>query len=862
MQKTKPELLLPVGNIDMALAAVHNGADAIYVGFPGFNARGRTVDFAVEELQNIIEICHLHGVKVNLALNILIFESELATVTTLLDQIIPLKPDAFIVQDLGIIRLIKQMAPDQVIHASTQMTITNHEAISLLDDLNIKRFVLGRENSLSEIKLIKEKTDKELEVFVHGALCVAYSGQCFTSESIGGRSANRGQCAQSCRFGYDLIVDGNLHKTAIQKQHLVSPQDLCGINEIPALIDLGVASFKVEGRLKTPDYVSAVGREYRQAIDSHLSGNPRTKEDTDKSIQKMATTYSRGFFSGWLNGVDHQKLVDGTYSSHRGYLIGEITNIKLDTMIVTLNTDLQLKAGDGLVWAYNKGRVAEAAGAQIFESKKIGPKKWELHFSNNKKLETSFIGAKVYLNHDNNLSQELKKSYTDKNLRKRIPVQIDLFAEVGKPLQATITDGKNTYKARSTALIQVAQKKEVTDSFFKEELSALGGTVYATEQVHVHRQDNTNLFFPHKELKELRRNLTDQLSILRSQNTVDQFTTSIQPANDVISWSNGQKPQIIAEQNAKPNTKPNTKLNILLRDKEQVNGFTQAWDDGVFSSYQQIFNSIILDFEFGRDYLTSIQQLKDKKIRCGIATTRILKPQEYGNLKALEKINPDFILVRNLGALQYFSKSSSYKDDLVGDFSLNVTNHLTAQYLLSKGLKSICVSYDLNHKQVSDLFNAVTMQQMEVVVHQYMPSFHMEHCVFAAFLSKGSSFKDCGKPCEKHQVELRDQFGHSHFIKPDHECRNTMYNATSYSAARFLPIWQALGLGLVRYEALNEHKDELIQKIKAYMDLLTEQRSHEEIISELNLLERFGLNEGALVHEKEYFSRKKENLRI
>src|SRR5579885_2367839 len=208
MSKMRPELLLPVGNAEMALAAIHNGADAIYVGFPGYNARGRSVDLEVQELKQIIDTCHLHGVKVNLAFNIVIFEDELAKVVPLLEQILPLKPDAVIVQDLGIARLLRRMAPHQTIHASTQMTVTNPDAIALLEDLGIRRFVLGRENSLKEIELIRAQTDKELEVFVHGALCVSYSGQCFTSESIGGRSANRGQCAQSCRFGYELYVDG------------------------------------------------------------------------------------------------------------------------------------------------------------------------------------------------------------------------------------------------------------------------------------------------------------------------------------------------------------------------------------------------------------------------------------------------------------------------------------------------------------------------------------------------------------------------------------------------------------------------------------------------------------------------------
>ncbi|MBC7457284.1 MAG: U32 family peptidase, partial [Bdellovibrionaceae bacterium] len=269
------ELLLPVGHKEMALAAIHNGADAIFVGFPGFNARGRSYDHELTELQEIIETCHLYGVKVNLAFNIVIFENELDQVVEAIKKVLPLKPDALIVQDLGLVSLIRQIAPNQVIHGSTQMTVTNDLAIELLSDLNIKRFVLGRENSLSEIKLIKKSTEKELEVFVHGALCVSYSGQCFTSESIGGRSANRGQCAQSCRFSYDLIVDGE-KKNTVDRDYLVSPQDLCGIAEIPELMEIGVNSFKVEGRLKSPEYVASVASSYKDVMNKTLDNKKYT----------------------------------------------------------------------------------------------------------------------------------------------------------------------------------------------------------------------------------------------------------------------------------------------------------------------------------------------------------------------------------------------------------------------------------------------------------------------------------------------------------------------------------------------------------------------------------------------------------
>jgi putative protease len=292
-----------------------------------------------------------------------------------------------------------------------------------------------------------------------------------------------------------------------------------------------------------------------------------------------------------------------------------------------------------------------------------------------------------------------------------------------------------------------------------------------------------------------------------------------------------------------------------LREKGQVFDLITAWTDGRID--RASLDTVIVDFEFGADYEPSITALKEAGIRCGIATTRILKPKEYTNLIRIERLKPNVILIRNLGSLHYFTKVSPFSGEFRGDFSLNATNHLTVQYLREKGLASVAASYDLSGKQVADLLAATDASKIEITAHQYMPSFHMEHCVFAAFLSQGSSFRDCGKPCEKHRVELKDQFGNRHMIKPDQECRNTMFNANSQSAARFVEQWQQLGLGFIRYEALFERDNELIDKIRGYQDLLMGRRGAESVINDLKLYEKYGLGEGAIAKEHEYKSRKK-----
>lgn len=858
--RNKFELLLPVGQKEMALAAIHNGADAIFVGFPGFNARGRSHDFEVEELKDIIETCHLFGVKVNLAFNIVIFETELDRVVDSLNKILPLKPDALIIQDLGLVQIVRKMAPDQPIHASTQMTITNDLAISLLSDLKIKRFVLGRENSLSEIKLIRTQTDKELEVFVHGALCVSYSGQCFTSETLGGRSANRGQCAQSCRFSYDLIVDGEV-KQNLDRNYLVSPQDLCGIAEIPELMSIGVESFKIEGRLKTPDYVATAARSYRAVMDKTLNQHQVNREQIETYKREMAVQYSRGFFTGWLHGVDHQQLVNGTFSSHRGAQIGRVVDYAKDSLTIRLDSAVALENGDGLLWVLPSSQVQSnknhnskenrEKGSFIFSVIKVNNTTVKVGISNQQSIDSSVINSIVYFNHNKELKKEIVKSYTDKNDLKRIPVTFFVDLQIDEKIKCTITDGEFIFTESSDARLQKAQTKSITEKFIQDELSALSATAFVLEQVKFNWiGSEKDLFITQKEIKILRQKLSDSLTQARKNHYInkllpEQIIENSQP--DLMIQSNNINAEF---------AKSSPKLNILLRSKEQVDDVLLYFKAN--ANYKNHVDAIILDFEFGRDYSVSLEKLKGDGFKSALATTRILKPQEYQNLKNIKTLNPDVILVRNLGALHYFTNTNIFSGELRGDFSLNVTNHLTAEYLLAKGLKTVCVSYDVNAEQAAALIDNMQSQSIELTIHQTMPSFHMEHCVFAAFLSQGSSYKDCGKPCEKHKVQLKDQFGHYHWIKPDQECRNTMFNAKAQTALSYLPGWKQQNISAYRFEALDEHGRELTEKIDQYLKYMNKEQDLASTLRSLSAHESYGLSAGNLSRTQEYQSRKKE----
>lgn len=819
MTQKRPEILAPVGNFEMCLAAVHNGADAIYMGMPGFNARGRAKTFSVAEIKEIIDYCHLYGVRVLLAFNVLIFERELSDAAKVLEDILPLRPDALIVQDIGLVRLIKAMAPEQIVHASTQMTISNHESIEIVSELGIKRYVLARELSLTEIKRIREQTDAELEVFVHGALCVAYSGQCLTSESQGGRSANRGQCAQACRLPYELIVDGQKHELGA-KQYLLSPKDLCGLEEIPELQSIGVDSFKIEGRLKSPEYVASTVRSYKKRRDGQLA-------NTKPSVHEMKLTYSRDYFSGWLHGVDHQKLVDARFSDHHGDKVGNIRAVKNDRVVV--QSSQTLNAGDGVLCVeFETGREC---GGKLFSVKHIGKDDYEVRFLPGFPLHTLQIGMHVFVNSSDALSKELNQTFKAREQLKRVPVTLEVKGSCGSPLSLTVCDDlDNKLTLRSSALLEPATKAPLTKTFIQEELSALGTTPFYSDSINVELEGA--LFINHKELKELRRNFVTALSAKRTARpaikiaAADEVLTQFQPS---------------------PASKPtaSSKLSVLIRDVSQINGLKGA-----------ALECVYLDYEFGKDYQQSVAELRALGFKVGIATTRILKPGELGHLKVIDRLKPDAVLLRNLGALQFF-KDKGF--ELIGDFSLNASNSLTAKWLASKGIVRLCPSYDLNREQLLDFCRATTEVPLEVTVHQYMPTFHMEHCVYAAFLSSGSSYRDCGRPCEKHRVEIRDPQGVLHPLKPDAECRNTVYQGKPQSASKLVPELLELGVRHFRLEALFETETQLRAKIDAYTDLLHGNCMPEELYQRLGVVERYGVTEGQLYNIRSWQDRKKES---
>src|SRR5262245_46830787 len=420
----------PAGYWPQLRAAVEAGADAVYFGLKHFTARAK-VGFRLSELPDLMRALHRRGVRGYLTFNTLIFDHELPEAAKTMASIARAEVDAVIVQDVGMARLIKQIAPDLEVHGSTQMSITSAEGVELARQFGVERVVLARELSLQEIRSIRAQTDCELEIFVHGALCVSYSGQCFSSEAWGGRSANRGQCAQACRLPYEMLVDGEVRPLG-SARYLLSPEDLYALREIPEIVRIGISSLKIEGRYKDENYVALATRAYRQAVDEAWAGLPLSISDHEEL--QLVQIYSRGLGPHFLRGTNHQSVVPGRSPRHRGVLMGRVTDVLGDAIVVepeTAHAISALKPGDGLVFDAANWRSPEEReeGGRVYELAQVHNGKLRLRFANNAiDFARVRVGDWVWRSHDPELDRMARPFTNPGTPVRKQPVQVVVTA--------------------------------------------------------------------------------------------------------------------------------------------------------------------------------------------------------------------------------------------------------------------------------------------------------------------------------------------------------------------------------------------------------------------------------------------------
>jgi putative protease len=507
-----PELLAPAGDMQCARAAVENGADAVYFGLStGLNARARAANFTPAELPELMQFLHRRGVKGYVTLNTLVFSAELAQFEEAVRLAVSADVDAALVQDLGAVRLARALCPDWPIHASTQMSLTSAEGIRVAESLGIRRVVLARELSLPEIRQIRAATGMELEVFVHGALCISYSGQCLASLAMGGRSGNRGQCAQPCRLPYDLLCDGR-EVDLDGRNYLWSPLDLAAYDLLPELLSVGLQAVKIEGRLKSAEYVAAVTGLYRRALDEAACGRRAEFAPGEKEALELA--FSRGFAHGWLEGRQPKILVPGDSSAKRGIFLGEVRAVRPGRVTVELSGPL--RRGDGLVFAADRG---SEQGGRVYGIFRRGQPLDQA--DEHDLVELSFArkairwdqlepGQKVWKTDDPHLLRRLRRTYAAGPSRRRVPLDLLVEAGVGRPLRITAHAGSNSAVCiQSPQNLQEAVKHPLTAEVLQKQLGRLGDTVFQLR--HLEARIEGRPMAPLSVLGQMRHALIDQL---------------------------------------------------------------------------------------------------------------------------------------------------------------------------------------------------------------------------------------------------------------------------------------------------------------------------------------------------------------
>ena len=804
-----PEVLAPAGDAACMRAAALAGADAVYFGLVGTSARARAKNFDPSDLPETMRFLHGRSVRGYVALNTLMFDSELARLEEQVRACAAAAVDAVIVQDLGAATLVRAIAPGMRIHASTQMTCTDAAGALLARDCGADRVILARELSLEDIAAIAGAADVELEVFVHGALCIAYSGQCLTSEAIGGRSANRGACAQACRLPYELVVDDVVRDLG-DRAYLLSPEDLEASALVPELARLGVVSLKIEGRLKGPEYVAATTTLYRRAVDALAGRCGPTEEDRATALQM----YTRGSGPGFLAGVDHQRLVDGRTCNHRGLLAG--TSLGLRTVhgkrCVALRTAAPIARGDGLlvegnpevggrVWGIFDGGVdapLAAAGREVCVW--LGPER--------SVDDADRTGARVWKTSD---PTREKQAMASQHAPHRVRLDVRVHGVVGElPVFDASTERGGSVSVQGEAPVEKARTSAITAEGLREKLGRLGETPFALGSLDVDLPKGVML--PLSSLNRARRAMTDALaSGIPPHATTELGHLDLLAAARALTSSPDRAP-------------PPGGLFVLCRTLEQAEAALDAGADGVYLDFLELVGTG-----------TAVRALRARRspVHITLAAPRIRKPGEEKIDRYLAQLGPDALLVRSLGSLR---DGADGEVPRIADFSLNVTNRLSAASVLARGVAAFTPSFDLDADQLTALLDPAMSPFAEVVVHHPMPLFHMEHCVIAALLSEGRDHKTCGRPCDRHAVSLRDRSGTVHPVEADVGCRNTVFHGAAQSAASLVPALAARGVRRFRIELVRHSGADVARLVGAYRSLVAGARTPPEVWRDLKAI--------------------------
>ena len=770
------ELLSPVGDLDCLKAAVQNGADCVYFGASNFSARAFASNF--DDLELAINYAKIRGVKTNLTLNTLIKNDEFKDAYNLAKKAYELGIDAIIVQDLGLAtRLIKDF-PDLPIHASTQMSIHNLQGTLKLQNLGFKRVVLARELCANEIEYICQNSNVEIECFIHGALCISYSGQCLFSSLVGGRSGNRGKCAQPCRLPYELVQNGN---ETIDKGFLLSTKDLCGLDYIPFLINAGVTSFKIEGRMKTPEYVATVTRIYRKYIDLALSGNPYVIDEKDK--KDLLQVFNRGLSSnGHLDKEPNKNLIYPIKPNNMGLPLGIIQKYNKTNGHITLKLQEELYVGDCISTQKENGSYNVSELMVKNKNIKIG-NIGNLVTIGRMKGNIS-VGDKVYKISSKVLKDNALNSFKTEN--RKIPLNIKLFIQNNKNISAVVNSCykydlyKNlNFEYTSNIIPNTSINKPLDKDTIIKQFSKTNNSIYEFKKIEIILDDN--LFLPISSLNDLRRTILENIE----KQTLDKIKRT----------SNCCYTPIVSNAS---NLKNNYKISLLLNDLNLEYDYSKL--DGVHNLY------IPLKFFVNKNY-ENILNVLNKKFSTYIYLPTIIRAN-YRNLfydnivNTTKKYNIKGIVLSNISNFMLISDlyKSNKNLELIANYTFNIYNNETINKLNDLQISKYIVSPELDKLSILNLYGN---PQKELIVYGKIPLMNMNYCLLG---KSNKCYPNCNSLCtNKNRYFLKDRLGLHFDIVPDNiQTVTTIYNCKTLSICP-----TDFNLDCARIDILYENIDEI-----------------------------------------------------
>ncbi len=783
-----PELLAPAGTLEAVRAAVANGADAVYLGASRFNARDDGAQLTLDELEQACTLAHARGVRVYLTFNILIKPAELADALTYLGECIDRGIDAAIVQDVGIVRLIQRVYPQLEVHGSTQMTVHDASGAAVMRQLGVDRVVLARENTLDDVRAIRSAVpDLGLETFVHGALCISYSGQCLMSGMISERSANRGACVQSCRKDYTL--DDVLTGAELDRGYLISAKDLAAHDHLPALAEIGVGCLKIEGRKKRPEYVATVTSGYRAWLDRIGAGAWTAAPAVDET-QPLVQIYSRGFTGGMYGGRAGRGYITREQPDNAGVTLGTVVGRERGEVVVAVREPLA--PGDGVGLEPPAGVAAPSTGFTVATARTLGsrgPLARQALGGRGLAAATSFAGWRVVRTSHAALLARARASYAalpaDARARKaRLDVRV--FGGAGAPLKAVFRSGEDEVTVRSEVPLAPASKRALDEQVLREQLGRLGETPFALAELDAAALA-PGLFLPLSELNRLRQAATDELMLRRDwARQADLAEREARIAAAVGEVATGTR-TLGHYQAAAPATTNAPAAPFALR--ASVYDLADARAAAAAGATEIVLDPFL---RHPTPPLARVRALADDLRAEGVAlrlrTPTIVRPAERRVVDKWLALDLP-VLTGHLGLLAELGAAGH---DVVGDYALNVFNEHTAAELFRLGASRLTLSVELTAEEIGQLVAPWSGAGFDAFVYGRPEGMTIEHCVLSAAFDRTPT--TCRDLCvQKHpNVALTDPHGYTFAVATDSACRNRLLHSRPVDGSEYLPrLWRA-----------------------------------------------------------------------